>query len=177
MRARRGRVKSAIGIVLIALMLFPLYWMINVSLTPTPDLRKSPPDLFPVPASFAGYVTVLHNQLPYLGTSIGVALATVVLTVLISAPAGYSLAKLQPRGGSVLTFLLLVAQMVPAIIIAMGFYAIFLNLGVLNSIPGLVVADSTISVPFGVLIFAAFMSGIPNELMQASKIDGASTLR
>ncbi len=46
---------------------------------------------------------------------------------MISAPAGYSLAKLQPRGGSVLTFVLLVAQMVPAIIIAMGFYAIFLT--------------------------------------------------
>ncbi len=177
MRARHGRLKAVIGIVLIALMLFPLYWMINVSLTPTPDLRKNPPNLFPVPASFEGYVTVLHNQLPFLGTSLGVAIATVVLTVLISAPAGYSLAKLQPRGGSVMTFVLLVAQMVPAIIIAMGFYAIFLHLGVLNTVPGLVVADSTISVPFGVLIFAAFMSGIPDELMQASKIDGAGTFR
>ena len=177
MRARRGRLKTVIGIVLIVLMLFPLYWMINVSLTPTADLRKNPPNLFPVPASFEGYVTVLHNQLPFLGTSLGVAIATVILTVVISAPAGYSLAKLQPRGGSVLTFVLLVAQMVPAIIIAMGFYAIFLNLGVLNTVPGLVVADATISVPFGVLIFAAFMSGIPDELMQASKIDGAGTFR
>ncbi len=47
----------------------------------------------------------------------------------------------------------------------------------LNTVPGLVVADATISVPFGVLIFAAFMSGIPDELMQASKIDGAGTFR
>ncbi len=55
MRARRGRLKTVIGIVLIVLMLFPLYWMINVSLTPTADLRKNPPNLFPVPALFEGY--------------------------------------------------------------------------------------------------------------------------
>jgi multiple sugar transport system permease protein len=60
---------------------------------------------------------------------------------------------------------------------AMGFYAIYLSLGVLNSSAGLVLADSTIAVPFGVLIFTAFMSGIPEELFQAAKIDGAGSFR
>ena len=56
---------------------------------------------------------MLHEQLPYLGTSLIVGLGTVVLTVLLAAPAGYSLAKLRPRGGGVLSFVLLVAQMIP----------------------------------------------------------------
>ena len=73
--------------------------------------------------------------------------------------------------------MLLIAQMIPGIIMAMGFYAIYINLGILNTIPGLIIADSTIAVPFGVLIFSAFMAGIPNELMQAAKVDGASTWR
>ena len=73
--------------------------------------------------------------------------------------------------------MLLVAQMIPGIIMAMGFYAIYLNLGLLNTWPGLIVADSTIAVPFGVLIFTAFMSGIPDELLQAARIDGAGPLR
>jgi multiple sugar transport system permease protein len=51
----------------------------------------------------------------------------------------------------------------------------FLNLGLLNNVGGLIVADSTISVPFGVLIFTAFMSGIPDDLMQAATLDGANT--
>ncbi len=55
------------------------------------------------------------------------------------------------------------AQMIPGIIMAMGFYAIYLRLGVLNSAAGLILADSTIAVPFGVLIFTAFMSGIPRR--------------
>ena len=54
--------------------------------------------------------------------------------------------------------------MIPGIIMAMGFYAIYLDLGLLNTVPGLIVADSTLAVPFGVLIFTAFMSGIPGEL-------------
>jgi multiple sugar transport system permease protein len=69
------------------------------------------------------------------------------------------------------------AQMIPGIIMAMGFYAIYLNLGMLGSVPGLVVADSTIAVPFGTLVFAAFMSGIPEELLQAATTDGAGRLR
>jgi multiple sugar transport system permease protein len=48
---------------------------------------------------------------------------------------------------------------------------------VLNSVWGLILADSTIAVPFGVLIFTAFMSRIPDELLQAARIDGAGTFR
>jgi multiple sugar transport system permease protein len=59
----------------------------------------------------------------------------------------------------------------------MGFYAIYLKAGVLNSLPGLILADSTIAVPFAVLIFTAFMSGIPDELLQAATIDGAGMWR
>src|SRR5204862_8104245 len=76
-----------------------------------------------------------------------------------------------------LSFVLLMAQMIPGIIMAMGFYAIYLKLGVLNSAAGLVLADSTIAVPFGVLIFTAFMSGLPGELLNAAEIDGAGTFR
>jgi multiple sugar transport system permease protein len=176
---RHGRTggKTALGVLLTALMLFPVYWMINASFTRDQDLRKSPPDLFPVHGTLAGYRAVVEQQLPYLGTSLVIGLGTVALTVALSAPAGFALAKLRPRGGGILNFVLLAAQMIPGIIMAMGFYAIYLSLGLLQSVPGLIVADSTLAVPFGVLIFTAFMSGIPGELLQAAKTDGAGALR
>lgn len=174
---RRATVNTAIGVVLVAVMLFPLYWMVNVSLTPKNELRKDPPNLFPVNATFAGYEKVISEQLPYLGTSLVVGLGTVVLTLILAAPAGYALAKLRPRGAGVMNFVLLVAQMIPGIIMAMGFYLIFNDWGMLDTVQGLVLADSTLSVPFGVLIFTAFMSGIPNELIAAAKIDGAGYWR
>ena len=78
-------------------------------------------------ALMEGYRAVLDQQLPYLGTSLLVGLGTVALTLALAAPAGYSLAKLRPRGGGALSFVLLIAQMIPGIIMAMGFYAIYLN--------------------------------------------------
>jgi len=173
----RARLKAAIGVILTALMLFPVYWMINASFTTDANLRRNPPNLIPVDGTLAGYRAVVSQQLPYLGNSLLIGMLTVALTLVVAAPAGYSLAKLRPRGGGVLSFALLVAQMIPAIIMAMGFYAILLSTGWINTIPGLVVADSTIAVPFGVLIFTAFMSGIPEELLQAAVTDGAGRLR
>ncbi|RAG86504.1 carbohydrate ABC transporter permease [Streptacidiphilus pinicola] len=158
-------------------MLFPVYWMLNVSLTPQQDMRKSPPDLFPLHPTFSGYQAVLRDQLPYLLTSLLIGLGTVALTLLISAPAGYALARLRPRGGGAVSIALLVAQMVPGIVMAMGFYGIFVDLGLMNTWWGLIVADSTIAVPFGVMIFVAFMSGVPDELTAAAKMDGAGAFR
>ncbi len=168
---------TAAGVLLTAVMLFPVYWMINVSLTRTSNMRKSPPNLIPLDPTFDGYSAVIHQQLPYLGTSLLVGAGTVVLTLLLAAPAGFSLAKLRPRGGGVLSFLLLLAQMIPSIVMAMGFYTIYIKLGLLSTAWGLILADSTIAVPFGVLIFTAFMSRIPGELLQAARIDGAGTVR
>lgn len=177
-RARAGAGwKTALGIVFTAVMLFPVYWMLNASFTRDQDLRKTPPSFLPLHGTLDGYRAVLHEQLPYLGTSLTVGLATVALTLLVAAPAGYSLAKLRPRGSGTLTFALLVAQMIPGIIMAMGFYAILLTSHLINTLPGLVIADSTIAVPFGVLVFTAFMTAIPDELMQAATTDGAGALR
>jgi multiple sugar transport system permease protein len=177
MRGSARRWRTLLGLVFTAVMLFPVYWMINVSVTRESDMRKQPPHLFPANPTFDGYRAVLHQQLPYLGTSLLIGIGTVMLTVAIAAPAGYALAKLRPRGRGGFEFILLGAQMVPGIIMAMGFYAIYLSAGVLNSWPGLILADSTLAVPFAVLVFTAFMSGIPGELLQAARTDGAGSLR
>ena len=67
---RRSAWLTAVGVLLTAVMLFPVYWMINVSLTSTSDMRKSPPNLIPIDGTLQGYAVVLHQQLPYLGTSL-----------------------------------------------------------------------------------------------------------
>ncbi|HEV7183329.1 MAG TPA: carbohydrate ABC transporter permease, partial [Leifsonia sp.] len=177
MRQPRSWWKTVVGVVLTGAMLFPIYWMINVSLTQPNELRKDPPNFFPINPTFDGYSKVISEQVPYLGTSLLVGLGTVLLTLAVSAPAAFALAKLRPRGGTALNFILLIAQMIPGIIMAMGFYLIFNNWGVLNTIPGLILADSTLAVPFGVLIFTAFMTGIPDELISAARIDGATAWR
>jgi multiple sugar transport system permease protein len=169
--------RTVTGVLLTAVMLFPVYWMINVSLTPARALRRSPPSLFPSSPTTEGYARVLREQLPYFGTSLLVALGTVVLTLVLAAPAAYSLAKLWPAGRRVLGFVLLVAQMIPGIIMALGFYGIYVSLGITNTVWGLIFADSTVAVPFAVLILTSFIAAVPDELLQAARIDGAGPWR
>lgn len=174
---RRTWWKTALGVVFTLAMLFPVYWMVNVSFTRTSDLRRTPPHWFPWDPTFEGYTAVFAQQLPALGTSLIVGLGCVAVTLVIAAPAGYALALLKLRGGGPLNFVLLVAQMIPAVVMAMGFYAVYNSLGLLNTVWGLIIADSTIAVPFGVLLFTAFMGGIPRELLQAARVDGAGAWR
>jgi multiple sugar transport system permease protein len=169
--------RTVLGVLMTAVMLFPVYWMFNASLTRTKNLRATPPHWFPWDPTLDGYRAVFAQQLPSLGVSLIIGLGTVALTLLISAPAGYAMAKLRPRGSSSLDFILLVAQMIPGVVMAMGFYAIYIRAGLLNSVPGLIIADSTIAVPFGVLLFATFIRGIPDDLVKAAQIDGAGTVR
>lgn len=164
--------KTGIGLVLTAIMLFPLYWMVNVSLTQRNAIRGG--SLYPKAFTLDNYATVLGDQLPYLGTSLLIGLGTIVLTLLISAPAGYALSSLFVPGRRVLNFCLIVAQMIPAVVMALGFYTVYTDLGILDTIPGLIVADSTVAVPFGVMLFSAFMAGIPKELLSAASVDGAT---
>jgi multiple sugar transport system permease protein len=168
--------RTPVGLLLTAVMLFPVYWMVTVSLTPLSDMRKAP-SLFPVNPTTEGYERVLREQVPYLGTSLLVAVGTVVLTLVLAAPAAYSLAKLRPFGRQTLSFVLLVAQMIPGIIMALGFYGIYVKLGITNTVWGLVLADSTIAVPFAVLILTSFMASVPDEVLQAARIDGAGPWR
>ena len=173
----RSWCRTAVGLLLTAVMLFPVYWMVNVSLTPPSRMRKAPPDFFPVTPTFDGYARVLDEQLPYFGTSLLVGFGVVVLTLALAAPAAYSLAKLRPRGRGPLQFLLLVAQMIPGIIMALGFYGLYVRLGITNTVWGLIFADSTIAVPFAVLVLTSFMASVPDELVQAARIDGAGAVR
>jgi multiple sugar transport system permease protein len=177
MRQRRLSWKTLVGLILTALMLFPVYWMLNVSLTRTGNLRANPPHLLPWELTFEGYESALAQQLPNLATSLVIGLGSVLLTLVIAAPAAYAMALLNLRGRGALNFLLLVAQMIPAVVMAIGFYAIYVRLGLLNTIWGLILADTTIAVPFGVLLLATFMAGLPKELMEAARIDGAGPWR
>ena len=165
--------KTIIGVVLTALMLFPVYWMINVSFTRDTNMRHNPPYLLPIHGTLEGYRAVLDQQLPYLWTSLVIGLGTVLLTVVISAPAGYSLAKLHPRGGGLLAFVLLMAQMIPAIIMAMGFYAIYLHLGVLNSAAPSAPGVSAAGVPAAVPTAAAGRCVLrPDGALRPPPVDG-----
>jgi multiple sugar transport system permease protein len=166
---------TTIGVLILAVMLFPLYWMFNVSLQPSGSAVGTP--WIPLDLSFDGYATALREQGRNLGTSLIVAVGSVVLSLLIATPAAYALAQFKVRGAGVVLFGILISQMIPGIVVANALYRAYSDLGLLNSIPGLILADSTHGIPFAILIMRAYLLSIPTEVIEAARVDGAGQIR
>lgn len=166
---------TILGLLFLGIMLFPVYWMVNASLQGGGGAASSA--LFPLNPTFAGYETALTQQGGNLVTSLIVSLGAVVLALAIATPAAYALAKFRLRWMNILLVALLIAQMIPGIVIANALYTVYNDLGLLNSIPGLILADATHAVPFAILIMSAFMRSIPMSLVEAARVDGAGHLR
>jgi multiple sugar transport system permease protein len=173
-QSRRG-IRTAIAIVLLALMLFPVYWMLNISLQPSGTALPS--SFFPSKLSLAGYTTAIHDQGRNLVTSMLIAAGTVVLSLLIAAPGAYALAQFRFRWINWALLAILISQMIPGIVIANALYTLYENIGLLNSIPGLIIANQTHAVPFGILIMRAFMLAVPPSIVEAARVDGAGLVR
>ncbi|MCT9625993.1 carbohydrate ABC transporter permease [Pseudarthrobacter equi] len=174
-RSMHAGLLTALGILFLAVMLFPIYWMVNASLQPSGNTLTA--GFFPTNPSFDGYATAVSQQGKNLVTSLLVSTGTVLLTLAIAAPASYALAQFKFRWINAALLVILIAQMIPGIVIANALYAAYNDLGLLNSIPGLILADSTHSVPFAILILRAFMIGIPPSLVEAARVDGAGLIR
>ncbi|MFF8374288.1 carbohydrate ABC transporter permease [Streptomyces lydicus] len=171
----RGWPSTLVGIALLALMLFPVYWMVNASLQPAGNTLQG--GWFPLPPDLGGYAAALRDQGRNLVSSLVVALGSVVLSLGLAAPAAYALARFPLRGTNLVLLAILITQMVPSIVVANALYSTYNDLGLLNSYLGLILADSTAGVPFAIIIMRAFMRSIPREIIEAARVDGASRLR
>jgi multiple sugar transport system permease protein len=133
--------------------------------------------IFPTELHFDGYAKALRDQGGHLLTSVIVALGTVVVTLLIAVPAAYALAQFRLRGLNIVLLGLAVSQMIPGIAVANALYRAFNDLGLLNSLVGLILADASHGVPFAILLIRTSMLNIPISVLEAARLDGASMLR
>ncbi|GAA2026074.1 carbohydrate ABC transporter permease [Pseudokineococcus marinus] len=174
-RRRRSWGSTAVGVALLAVLLFPLYWMVNVSLQPAGSASRT--SWFPSQLSFEGYRTAFEQQSGNLVTSLVVSLGAVALSLVIAAPAAYALAQFRIRYAGVVLFGVLISQMIPGIIVANALYSAYNDLGLLNTVGGLVLADATAGIPFAILILLAFMRSLEPSLVEAARVDGAGPIR
>lgn len=174
-RVRRSWGNTVVGVLILAVMLFPVYWMVNVSLQPSGSAVDTP--WLPLHLSFDGYATAVREQGGHLATSLVVAVGSVVFSLLVATPAAYALAQFKVRGAGVVLIAILISQMIPGIVVANALYSAYNDLGLLNSVPGLILADSTHGIPFAILIMRAFLGSIPTEVIEAARVDGAGQIR
>jgi multiple sugar transport system permease protein len=163
---------ALIAVAITGVLLFPVYWMIANSLESDRAIFQIPAALVPKAITFAAYAGVLSDLAPHLLTSLEVALGTVLISLVIAVPAAYALAHFRTRANTAVVLCLLLAQMAPAVTLATPVFLIFNKLGLLNSIPGLILADSTYAVPFATLVLRAFFQALPYDLSEAAQVDG-----
>src|SRR5262245_38815309 len=118
--------------------------------------------------------TVTGSQSGNVLTSLFVGLGTALLALVVAVPAAYALSKYRLRVTVFLVSALLVAQIVPSIVLATSLFIVFHWIHLVNTYPALIIADGTYAIPFAILVLRAFFFSLPNELMYAARVDGAS---
>jgi multiple sugar transport system permease protein len=166
---------TALGVLFLAVMIFPVYWMVNTSLQANAGAATA--TWFPFQPTFEGYIAAIQQQIGNFLSSMVISLGTVVVTLLFATPAAYGLARFRMRGTRAFLLVLLVTQMIPTIVIANALYTLFNDVNLLNTYWGLILADSAAQIPFSILLMRAFMESIPPSLVEAALVDGANNFR
>jgi len=161
---------------------FPIYFMIVASFSlEDPSVTGSL-----LPNGYLGWWKLMFTQGSDFSTntwpksimnSIITSVASVVVTLLISFPAGYVFSRFNFTADKHIFFFLFITRVAPVVTMIIPYLIIFATLGLLDTIAGLVIAYLSFNVPIAIILFTSFMSAIPKEFDEASFIDGYSLSR
>jgi len=153
---------------------FPIYWMATTALSLNSELYNTGqvpwPQLGNLPAMLADLV-----QLPLMRWLVNtgiIAVGTTLLSLVLGALAGYALSRFRFHGKGPLGFLMFMTQVVPEALILVPLYAMFITLGLLNSLLGLVIANVGFSLPVAAFIIKGAIDAVPYEIEESAAVDG-----
>ena len=193
-RINVGRVAAWTAmIILILITLFPFYWMLRTAFSTSKSLFTDPASLLPVDFTTGAFQRVLGLATPaeaqaeggsgaavnfwlYLRNSVVFATLTTAGQVFFCALAAYAFARLRWPGRDIVFFLFLTSLMIPPIFTMLPNFILIRNLGLINTMPGLVLPFFLMT-PFAIFFLRQFFLGISKEIEEAAKIDGAGHWR
>lgn len=172
-------VETAALLIALAIMLFPIYWMVNTALKPAAEVFQSPPSFFSPNWSLDAFWTLFETR-PigrYFLNSFIVAGGTTVLSLVLASLASYGLTRFPMRIEGLVVLALLFIKMLPEALLVVPFYQLIADVGLLNSYPALILVYSSFALPFAVWMLIGFFRVIPRELDEAGIMDGATRLQ
>jgi multiple sugar transport system permease protein len=160
------------GIVIFCL--FPFYWLVNISLKTGADLSSA--DIIPPNPSLENYKSIFQNDdfTRALANSAIVSLTTTVLGVVVGAFCAYALARLKMNFKFILLGIVLTISTFPQIAIAAPLFRLWTDIGLYNTLIGLVIPYLTFALPLSIYILVSFFREIPRDLEEAALVDGAT---
>jgi multiple sugar transport system permease protein len=176
-----GRTTFFVVIAAIAVFLFmlPLIWIFTTALKPTSEIFSIPPTLLPVQPTLEHFGTVLTSSdiLRLFGNSLAVALSVTAVSLVLGVPAAYGFARHRYRFSGMLLGFALITRMFPPVALALPFFLQFRQWGLGNSLTGLVIAYIPIVLPLVIWMLEGFFRQLPEDLLEAGRLDGLGTVR
>jgi multiple sugar transport system permease protein len=166
-------------VLIILLAIGPFAWMILTSLTPTAQLSATGVSLSPAGWSMDNYVRLLKQTsfLVNMMHSLVIAAGTVILGLVVSVTAAYALSRFRFPGRKVIMLQFLLVNMFPIVLLILPLFVLFRTIGILDTHIGLILANSTVAIPFAVWMLTSYVGAIPRSLDEAAMIDGCSRLQ
>jgi multiple sugar transport system permease protein len=163
---------AVVGIVVFCL--FPFYWMLNISLKTGPDLSSAA--FFPPHPTLKNYSSIFQNSnfTNGLRNSAIVALTTTFLSLVVGSFAAYALARLKVKGKFWILAVVLSVSTFPGISIAAPLFKLWTDIGLYNTLIGLIIPYLTFALPLTIYILTSFFREIPKDLEEAALVDGAT---
>lgn len=163
----------------ILLTIFPLVWLVITSLRIPADIFGVPVHVIPASITWRQYVNVFtqYNLAGYLWNTIVVSPVTVVLVTVLAVPCAYAMARFRLPFHRVIVSLLLIMRMIPVVALAIPLFAVFANLGLLDTLTSLVLAHTAAKLPVAIWLLIGFVQDVPKEIEESAAMDGAGTLR
>lgn len=157
--------------------LFPLVWMVSASLMAPGELSAAPPPFLPASVTLDNYRELWQRTdfARCFGNSLVLALSATALSLVVNVSAGYAFAKLRFVGRQALAKALLGLLLVPGQVAMIPLFLLLKELGLVNSYAGVLVPS--LANVFGIFLVREYARAIPDELMEAARIDGAGELR
>ena len=169
----------AVAVVILIWTLLPIYHMVMLALTPVSDAFAG--RFWPDNPTLENFRIVLgqdhfflQNFWRQLGNSIFVAVATMVMVLVVASLASYAIGRLKVRYGHVISNAALLTYLIPAAFLAVPFYVVMAQYGLLNTLWALIFAMSTFAIPYAIWVLRQYGDTIPFELDEAAKVDGAT---
>ncbi|WP_066190270.1 MULTISPECIES: carbohydrate ABC transporter permease [Gracilibacillus] len=161
-------------ILLSVIMLFPILWVVSSSLKTGSELFAWPPTIFPAEVTFENYFSAFReaNFGRYFFNTVFVTVIATLITLLINTMAGYALAKFKFRGSTIILILFLSTLMIPLEALMIPMFLVLKTLGLYNSIWGIIIPPA--ATPTGVFLIRQYILSLPDEMIEAAKIDGAN---
>jgi multiple sugar transport system permease protein len=171
---RRASVWVVIDSLVLSYALFPVLWILSLSLKPTSTVKDG--KLIPTSVTFDNYRGIFRGNFfsSALINSVGIGLLTTVIAVLVGAMAAYAVARLDFPGKRLLIGAVLLISMFPAISLVTPLFNIERRIGLFDTWPGLITPYIAFALPLAIYTLSAFFREIPWDLEKAAKMDGAT---